>query len=334
MVPVLETGEAGPVGYIASVYVDGPSLETWLARRPEPVPPRLAARLVATLARAIDHAHQRGILHRDLKPANVLLQVLRADERPSDRRDHESLPFTPRICDFGLAKLMEAEAEESQSIFVAGSPPYMAPEQAEGRKADIGPATDVYGLGAILYELLTGRPPFRGKTNLETLKQVAAEEPVPPRQVRPGVPRDLETICLKCLAKKPGRRYATAAALADDLERFLDGRPILARPVSSLERAWKWGRRHPALASLLVFMLLAGAASMVGVVVLQRSNARLARALAERGGPGRDLPGPASPASHQHERPRAGPRAAQARRSLRTDRPVPGVSPGIICDAN
>ncbi len=281
LVPLLETGEIGAVGYIASVYVEGLSLEAWLARQQEPMPPRQAARLIVTLARAMDHVHQRGILHRDLKPANVLLQESGTGDPASSARDGESLPFVPRICDFGLAKLLDLEAEDTRSLVIAGSPSYMAPEQAEVRKEEIGPATDVYGLGAILYELLAGRPPFRGKTSLETLRQVVTEEPIPPRQLRPGVTRDLETICLKCLAKKPVRRYSTAAALADDLERFLEGRPIQARPAPAWERAWKWGRRRPTLASLAMLSILTVFAGLLGLLVLARMNEQLGEALVQ-----------------------------------------------------
>ncbi len=167
LVPILEVGPAGPAVYIASIFVDGPSLADWLKGRDGPVPPRLAARLVAILARAMEHAHRRSILHLDLKPANVLLQV---GERIGSRDeggpvvfDRDGLPFVPRICDFGLARLMDIEGDDSRTMLAAGSPPYMAPEQAESRKDRIGPATDVYGLGAILYELLTGRSPFGGK---------------------------------------------------------------------------------------------------------------------------------------------------------------------------
>ena len=264
LVPLLETGEIGAVGYIASVYVEGPSLEAWLAQRHEPVPFHQAARLIATLARAMDHAHQRGILHRDLKPANVLLQETSGEGPASSAHGSGPLPFVPRICDFGLAKLLDIESEETRSTVAAGSPSYMAPEQAEGRKAEIGPATDVYGLGAILYELITRRPPFRGQTSLEILRKVVAEEPVPPRRTRPKVPWDLETVCLKCLAKPPKRRYSSVAELADDLDRYLEGRPIQARPVPVWERAWKWARRRPALATLLVVSTLAIAAVLLG----------------------------------------------------------------------
>jgi WD40 repeat protein len=278
LVPLLETGTVGAVAYIASVYVDGPSLESWLARRHDSISPRQAASLVAVLARAIEHAHQRGILHRDLKPANVLLQPGSSDA-PLPGSASLELPFVPRICDFGLAKLMESDAEESRSMVAAGSPSYMAPEQAEGKKALISRATDVYGLGAILYQVLSGRPPFGGPNTLETLRRVVAEEPVPLRRNRPGLPRDLETICLKCLQKRPDRRYPTAAALADDLQRFLDGRPTTARPPGPAEGAWKWARRRPALTAILLLGALSAAGAAAGLVVLERTNDKLARVL-------------------------------------------------------
>ena len=248
LVPLLEAGAVGPVGYIVSGYVPGPSLEQWLASRREAAQPRWAASLVAALARAIDHVHGQGILHRDLKPANVLLHAPGLSLDPADPSSWAAVPsqaWIPRICDFGLAKLHEIEEEETRSRVVCGSPPYMAPEQADSRRDEIGPATDVYGLGTILYELLAGRPPFGGKSNLETLRRVVADDPVPPRRRRPGIPRDLETICLKCLAKRPERRYAGAADLAEDLERFLDGKAIAARPTPAWERAGRWLGRSP-----------------------------------------------------------------------------------------
>ena len=286
LVPILEAGRAGPAAYIVSVFVDGPSLADWMKGRDGPASHRMAARLVATLARAMEHAHLRNILHLDLKPANVLLHACErtgsGDRGDQSAIDRDALPFVPRICDFGLARLMDVEGDESQTMLAAGSPPYMAPEQAESRKDRIGPATDVYGLGAILYELLTGRPPFGGKSLLETLRRVVADEPVAPRSRRPGVPRDLNTICLKCLAKLPGDRYAGADALADDLERYLEVRPIQARPASPPERAVKWCRRHPAPASSLMVTLIA---VMVGFGVMLQYQASLRGALeqAERG---------------------------------------------------
>ena len=217
---------------------------------------------------AIEHAHQRGILHRDLKPGNVLLHAPECDEavtNPQDWNVARADTWTPRICDFGMAKLREIEAEESRSRIAAGSPPYMAPEQAEARQ-EIGPATDVYGLGAILYQILTGRPPFSGKNDLETLRHVVNDEPVPPRQLRPTHPRCLETICLKCLAKDPRKRHPSAEALAEDLQRFLDGRPIRARPVAVWERGWRWAHRRPALAALVIAVMLALVAGVGGLL--------------------------------------------------------------------
>src|SRR5262249_43254277 len=197
-------------------------------------PARQAAELVETLARAIHSAHGQGVVHRDLTPANVLLTT---DDRP-------------KITDFGLAKLVIGGGDlRTQTGELLGTPSYMAPEQAASRHRAIGAATDVYALGAILYELLIGRPPFKGESPLETLRQVVADEPVAPSRLRPKLLRDLEPICLKCLHKEPSRRYASAEALADDLRRFLDGRPILARRSSALERGWSWCRRNPGLAT-------------------------------------------------------------------------------------
>jgi hypothetical protein len=166
----------------------------------------------------------------------------------------------PKLTDFGLAKRLDADSSRTRTGAILGTPSYMSPEQASGRNHDVGPPADVYGLGAVLYEMLTGRPPFKADTVLNTLAQVVAEEPVPPRSLQPGAPRDLETICLKCLNKEPGRRYASAAALADDLRRFLDGKPIHARPAGVPERAVKWLRRRPAAGALLATGVLAAAA--------------------------------------------------------------------------
>jgi eukaryotic-like serine/threonine-protein kinase len=269
LIPLHEVGTIGPLGYIVSAYVAGPSLERWLRHKRRETSVRWGAHVVAALAHAMEHAHQRGILHRDLKPANVVLYAPECDGDSANGRaweDGDVTSWVPRICDFGMAKLREADGDETRSRVACGSPSYMAPEQAEARQTEVGPKTDVYGLGAILYQILTGRPPFSGKNELETLRQVVDHEPAPLRTLRPGVPRDLETICLKCLAKKPGERYSSAAALADDLERFLDSRPITARPVAAWERGWRWARRHPASASLAVGVVVAVAAGLGGLL--------------------------------------------------------------------
>jgi serine/threonine protein kinase len=216
VVQIHEVGGQDGVYYLALEYVDGGSLDRRLAGTPQD--PTAAAQIVETLARAIHHAHRRGILHRDLKPANILMSGESA---------------VPKITDFGLAKRVESGDARTRSGLVLGTPSYIAPEQASGRPEEVTHAVDIYGLGAILYELLTGRPPFKGATALSTLEQVASQEPVPPSRFHRQIPRDLETICLKCLEKPPGRRYASAEGLADDLHRFLSGRPIVARPIGA-----------------------------------------------------------------------------------------------------
>ncbi len=278
IIPVFEAGEIGPFAYIVSAYCEGPTLSAWLRERAEPVAARPAARLVADLADAVQHAHDRGILHRDLKPSNVLLQ-------PGGDSTDSTVP-TSRITDFGLARITEetGEGEETRSGVPLGSPPYMAPEQAAGKRHSVGPRADVYSLGASLYEIVTGRPPFQGESHLETLGQVLANEPVPPRILRPGLPRDLETICLKCLEKDPGRRYASAAALREDLERFLRGEPIRARPASYRLRAAKWVRRRPMHAAAAILVALAASGLVGGIlyrhVLLQGHTRELEREVA------------------------------------------------------
>jgi eukaryotic-like serine/threonine-protein kinase len=238
-----EVGSHGGLPFISLEYVDGGTLAQKL--KGTPLPPRQAAGLTAALGRAVQYAHQHGVVHRDLKPANILLTE----------------DGTPKISDFGVAKRSAAGAGMTQTGAILGTPSYMAPEQAEGKR-DVGPAADVYALGAILYELLTGRPPFKGPTPLDTVLQVMKDEPVPPRRLQPKAPRDLETICLKCLQKDPRKRYASAAALADDLDRFLADRPILARPVGRPERAWRWCRRNPVVAGLATILAVGALAAL------------------------------------------------------------------------
>jgi WD40 repeat protein/serine/threonine protein kinase len=266
LVAVYEVDE-GPICYIASAYCEGPTLAAWLKDHPGPVPPRKAAMLIAAVADGIAHAHERGILHRDLKPSNILLTPVQSQAGAQALRDavadwelpgaaaNGGLEVIPRVTDFGLAKVMEADREENgsgcqtRSGAIIGTPQYMPPEQAEGRHEDIGPTADVYSLGAILYELLTGQVPFTGKTDVEILRRIHSEEAVPPRRLRRDVPRDLETICLKCLEKEPRKRYSEASALGQDLRRFLAKRPIQARRTPAWERALKWTRRHPVVAT-------------------------------------------------------------------------------------
>jgi len=239
LAPVYEAGAVGPICYIVSAYCPGPDLAAWLKKRPEPPDPRTAAALTAALADGLHHAHGHGVLHRDVKPSNVLLMPRRDGDGPAG----DGLEFTPRLTDFGLAKVLEDEEQPTTSGVLLGTAPYMAPEQAEGRHAAVGPATDVYALGAILYEMLAGRPPLQGATLLATLEQVRSGEPAPPGRLRRGVPPELETICLKCLRKLPRERYAAAGELAADLRRFLAGEPIQARPVGWAGRVLNWCRR-------------------------------------------------------------------------------------------
>ncbi len=283
IVQIHDIGEANGIPYFVLEYVEEGSLVGRLRGDPQDVKP--AVRLVETLARTVHFAHQRGIVHRDLKPANVLLQTS-SGSLTNDDPDSGQPPVLaglqaviPKITDFGLAKRLNEEDLSSPSGEVVGTPSYMAPEQAGGKAYLVGPATDVYALGAILYEMFTGRPPFKGATPLDTVVQVVHEEPVRPRSLRPNLPLDLETICLKSLNKEPARRYPSADALADDLQRFLKGKPILARPVSFPERAWKWSRRRPLTTVFLVGMILSAVLGFAGVT-WQWHEATVARDIA------------------------------------------------------
>jgi tetratricopeptide (TPR) repeat protein len=252
---VYEVGEHRGQPFFSLEYVDGGNLAQKVAGVPQPGP--WAAALVETLARAMHHAHAAGIVHRDLKPQNVLLT----------RDGH------PKVTDFGIARKLDEDGL-TRTGSVLGTPSFMAPEQASGRPGDTGPACDVWALGAVLYYLLTGRPPFQAPTALETVHLVRTREPLPPRRLQPGCPRDLETISLKCLEKAPRKRYGSALALADELRRFLDGRPISARPVTLAERGLKWAWRHPALAALAGVSTAALAGLAVGLVLWHEADLR------------------------------------------------------------
>ncbi len=247
VVQIFDTGEHEGCLYLALEYVSGGSLDRRLGSHPLPFGE--AARILEQLALGVQAAHDAGIVHRDLKPANVLLDP----------------DGTPKVTDFGLAKLHDAAVRLTVTGTTAGTPCYMSPEQVNSDPNQIGPATDIYGLGGILYECLTGRPPFDAPTTLETIRQVAEEEVVPVCRLQASVPRDLETICLKCLRKDPSKRYPTAQALADDLARFRAGEPILARPVGVAEQTWRWVRRHPVV-PLMALTLGLMVASVVGLM--------------------------------------------------------------------
>jgi WD40 repeat protein len=248
IVGIHEVGEHEGQHYFSMDYVEGQSLAH--AVRDGPLAASRAAHYLRDIAQAVQHAHSQGILHRDLKPSNILLDA-------ADR---------PRVTDFGLAKQLSGRAELTLSGQILGSPNFMPPEQAAGKRARVGPYSDVYSLGAILYQMLTGRPPFVAETLTATLHQVMNADPVAPRILNPSVPRDLETICLKCLNKEPGKRYATADALADELDRFLRSEPIVARPLSRAAKAWRWCRRKPVLAGWIAISLLLLASGTSGVL--------------------------------------------------------------------
>ena len=221
IVQIYEVGECEGLPYFSLEFVDGAPLDKALAGKPQS--PKDAAKLMEVLARAMHFAHLNSIIHRDLKPANVLLTS-----------DGE-----PKITDFGLAKKLEGDSSQTKSGTLMGTPSYMAPEQARGEFKELGPLADVHALGAMLYEMLVGRPPFLGSSPVETIMQVINEEPVPPSQLIPKLPTDIETICLKCLQKEPEKRYISAEELAEDCRRFLAGEPILSRPISAPERVWR-----------------------------------------------------------------------------------------------
>jgi formylglycine-generating enzyme required for sulfatase activity/predicted Ser/Thr protein kinase len=268
IVPIFEVGEHEGQHYFSMGYVDGPSLAARLAEGP--LPPNEAAELLTLVAEAVEYAHRQGVIHRDIKPSNILI----------DNKGR------PRVTDFGVAKRVDSGSNLTATGQVLGTPSYMPPEQAAGKIDAVGPPADVYALGALLYAALTGHPPFQAATPLETLQQVIEREPVALRQLNAALPCDLETITLKCLEKSVPRRYATAHALREDLRRYLEGRPILARPVGRLERAWRWSRRQPVVAGLaaatVLLMILVAVTSTVGYVSTSRALQRVEDAQRDR----------------------------------------------------
>ncbi|WP_422930044.1 protein kinase domain-containing protein [Singulisphaera sp. PoT] len=257
VVQIYDIGDWAGRPYFTMELIEGGSLAQKLTGTPQPA--HQAAALMETLARAMHAAHQGGIVHRDLKPANIMFTP----------------DGTPKVTDFGLARRLDGGEGLTLSGVLVGTPSYMAPEQAQGHSRSIGPAVDIYSLGAILYELVTGRPPFCAETQTETVLQVVEQEPVPPSRLNAKVPRDLETICLKCLRKEPHGRYASAEALADDLTSFVEGRPIRARRLSVMARSWRWGRRNPALLALMATVM-----ALIGLAI--GGGARLEWERAER----------------------------------------------------
>ncbi len=269
IVPIYEVGEHDGHHFFTMGFVDGGSLASRL--QDGPLAPRESAKLVRQIADAVQYAHEKGVIHRDLKPANILL----------DRNG------IPRITDFGLAKNVQRDSGLTHTGQVMGTPGYLPPEQASGHNAQIRETADVYSLGAVLYALLTGRPPFQADNAMDTLMQVIERDPVSPRALNPGVPLDLETICLKCLEKDRRRRYQSAAEFSAELQRFLDGRPIAARPVSQLEHIWRWCRRNPIVAGLIATVAISlmvgiGVSSYFAVAATNRANENLLLAGKER----------------------------------------------------
>src|SRR5215471_14575489 len=252
IVPIYEIGEHDGACYYSMKFIEGGQLDRIIGN--ESMPGRKAAELMAKLAHTLHHAHQHGVLHRDVKPSNILI----------DARGE------PHLTDFGLARLVETESTVTRTLEVLGTPSYMAPEQAAGNKAQLTSATDVYGLGAVLYQLLTGHPPFAGGTTYETVRMVLETQPRQPRLYNAKADRDLETICLRCLEKEPARRYATAEAVAEEIERFLRHEPIQSRRSSRLECVWRWCRRKPLVASLVAALILVVAIGSVGVLLESR----------------------------------------------------------------
>lgn len=270
---VYEAGEAGSTAYLVQAYCRGPNLATWLREQVPSVAPRVAAQITRQLAHGVEHSHSQGVLHRDLKPGNVLLE-------PCATGSPDDLSFVPQLVDFGLARFEQEDQQHTRTGTVLGTVNYMAPEQVRGASEQIDRPTDVYGLGAILYELLTGMPPFQGDHYPDTFRRICEEDPIPPARVRRDIPADLTAICLKALEKAPGRRYPTAAAMAADLRRYLDGEPTLARPATAWQQAEKWSRRHPSWVALIGVSVLA-IVSLVAGSIRYNAQLRTAAQLAE-----------------------------------------------------
>lgn len=262
IVPILEAGTVGPIPYIASVYYAGSNLAKWLIQNPTLMSPRAAAELVRQLALAVENAHRHGVLHRDIKPSNILLTQVDPTLPANDLNS-----YTPKLMDFGLAKIAELAGDLTRSGAILGTLRYMSPEQAAGNVREIGPHSDIYSLGAILYELLAGQPPFGSYSDVDVLYYIKHTEPISIRNLRRPVPRELETICQKCLEKDLTRRYPTAKSLAEDLERHLKGTPILAQPVSNTGRVWKWIKRYPTYAGMLAVTISSLIALIVGLTI-------------------------------------------------------------------
>ncbi|MCY3021146.1 MAG: serine/threonine-protein kinase [Planctomycetota bacterium] len=296
IVPVHDFGVEAGQQYLVMDLADGVMLADALRQRQFSY--REKAILLEKVARAVQYAHEQGVIHRDLKPSNVMLEFAKggsvAGEAKPGSSTNVALPVNehavgePLVMDFGLAKDIAKDSSLSQSGQVMGTPAYMPPEQAEGRIKDIGPRSDVYSLGAILYEMLTGRVPFTGENAMQVLRATCHDDPIPPRRITPDVPRDLETICLKCMEKEPTKRYESAQALAEDLGRWLNGEPIVARASSPWERAAKWVRRRPTAAalvcvSIVALLALVGGGLWYNTQLVAERNKAVAEAGAKRG---------------------------------------------------
>ncbi len=282
VVPIFEVGQYGAVHFIVSGYCRGPSLSVWLrelAERGDSLPPEVAAKWVSQVAAAVEYAHQRHVVHRDLKPSNILLETESGKADSQTEYDDPRFRFIPRITDFGIAKIMESEEDLTSTGTILGTPHYMAPEQVDPRIGEVGPKSDIYALGIILYEMLSGFPPIQGETEVETLSRIGTTEPAPIRVIRSDVSADLEAICLQCLEKDPAKRYETAAELAADLNRFLSGEPVLARKLSSVQRIWKRYRQRAvritaAISFLLILVALVATMTLTWSEQRQQQSAR------------------------------------------------------------